>query len=85
MSTDPDFLGLIYDLLERYGDVSMRAKAGHYNFVSESSLDSFALLSFIADVEDRFAVQFNPDELAKSDTHTVGGLVRLILDKREKT
>ena len=85
MSVDTTLHGQICDLLERHGDVPPREKVGHYNFVRESSLDSFALLNFIAEVEEAFAVEFTPDELAHAYTHTVGGLVSLILDKRAKT
>ena len=56
-----------------------------YNYVNESSLDSFALLNFIADVEDVFSIQFSPEELSQTSTHTVKGLVDLIALKKLAT
>ena len=72
----------IAELLEQNGDQIKHKNGKDYNYVNESSLDSFALLNFIADVEDVFSIQFSTDELSQSSTHTVKGLVDLIALKK---
>ena len=75
----------IVELLEQNGDQIKHKNGKDYNYVNESSLDSFALLNFIADVEDVFSIQFSPEELSQTSTHTVKGLVDLIALKKLAT
>ncbi len=72
----------IYSLLASHGDRRSRETLNNFNYVKESDLDSFELLSFIVDVESAFGIQLTPEELTDSDTHTVDGLARLIASKR---
>ena len=75
---DISSLKKISELLELHGDQNKPKNGEDYNYVNESSLDSFALLNFIADIEDFFSIQLSPDELSQSSTHSVKGLVHLI-------
>ena len=61
----------ISELLELHGDQNMPKNGEDYNYVNGSSLDSFALLNFIADIEDIFSIEFSPEELSQSSTHRV--------------
>jgi acyl carrier protein len=81
MNLEDDLCGKILVLLESHGDRQSRERVKNFNYVHDSSLDSFELFSFIADVEGVFGVQFTPEELTYSDTHTVEGLARLIASK----
>ena len=74
----------ISELLEIHGDQNMPKNGEDYNYVNESSLDSFALLNFISDIEDIFSIQFSPDELSQNHTHSVKGLVNLIELKKSE-
>ena len=75
---DISSLKKISELLELHGDQKKPRNGEDYNYVNESSLDSFALLNFIADIEDIFSIEFSPEELSQSSTHSVKGLVHLI-------
>ena len=75
----------ISELLELHGDQNKPKNGEDYNYVNESSFDSFALLNFIADIEDIFSIQFSPEELSQTSTHTVKGLVDLIALKKSAT
>ena len=75
---DISSLKKISELLELHGDQNKPRNGEDYNYVNESSLDSFALLNFIADIEDIFSIEFTPEELSQSSTHSVKGLVHLI-------
>ena len=75
---DISSLKKISELLELHGDHNKPRNGEDYNYVNESSLDSFALLNFIADIEDIFSIEFTPEELSQSSTHSVKGLVHLI-------
>lgn len=80
-----DLYEQIWSLLESHGNLGIRDKGKDLNYVHESNLDSFALLNFIAEVEEAFGVQFTPKELAYNETHTVEGLTRLIVSKRKES
>ena len=75
---DISSLKKVSELLELHGDQYKHRNGEDYNYVNESSLDSFALLNFIADIEDIFSIEFTPEELSQSSTHSVKGLVHLI-------
>jgi acyl carrier protein len=77
-------LNKISELLELHGDHNEPKNGEDYNYVNESSLDSFALLNFIADIEDIFSIQFSPEELSQTHTHSVKGLVNLIELKKSE-
>ena len=81
---DISSLKKISELLELHGDQYKHRNGEDYNYVNESSLDSFALLNFISDIEDIFSIQFSPDELSQSSTHSVKGLVNLIELKKSE-
>ena len=46
----------ISELLELHGDQNKPKNGEDYNYVNESSLDSFTLLNFITDVEEVFTI-----------------------------
>ena len=79
-----DLYEQIWGLLEGHGEPVSRDKGKDLNYVHESSLDSFALLNFISEVEEAFGVQFTPKELACNKAHTVEGLAHLITTKLAK-
>lgn len=69
----------IIRLLERQAGSS--SKCFHdddFNFVQQSHLDSFALLSFLTEIEEEFQIEIDPEELAGPDSQTIGGLSQLI-------
>jgi len=82
MCKDFNYYEKIAELLEQNGDQNKPRNGEDYNYVNESSLDSFALLNFIADIEDIFSIEFSPEELSQTSTHTVKGLVDLIALKK---
>ena len=84
MNTLDDLYMQIHSLLKSHGDLQPREDLKSFNYVHDSSLDSFELFSFIVDVESVFCIQFTPDELTQSDMHTVGGLASLIATKLQK-
>jgi len=79
-----DIYNDICHALSRHEGVVDQQYDKQYNFVQESVLDSFALLSFISDVEEVYSIQLLPEELLSNDSHTVDGLVKLIARKQQE-
>ena len=68
-------------LLKENGDMNFRNHNPSYNYVHDSTLDSFSLLNFTLNIEATFSVSLSSDELSLSDSHTINGLTLLILKK----
>lgn len=81
MRKDNGLVIQIYHTLEQHGVDNAREKGKEYNFVHESNLDSFELLSFIIDLEALLEIEFTPEELTSSSVQTIGGLADLIEQK----
>ncbi|MBT7308643.1 MAG: acyl carrier protein [Gammaproteobacteria bacterium] len=82
MCSDAEVVVKITEMLSRYSGEVVEDVCGEQNFVTSGWLDSFALLSFITDVEERFDIQFTADELSNSQIQTVAGLCELVTSKR---
>ena len=84
MKSKDEVLNVVYSVIETHQGRSIENRNEKYNFVTDSSLDSFALLSFIMEVEEIFSIQFSPEELSSEDIQLVMGLVDLVIVKLNK-
>jgi acyl carrier protein len=72
----------IYSLIEVNQGCPIEKRHKEFNFVKDGHLDSFALLSFIMDVEQIYSIQLSSDELQSEEIHLVEGLVEIIIYKQ---
>jgi len=71
----------ISNLLENHGCLNLYHEDAGFNYFEDGDLDSFEILSFIADVEATFSIGVAPNELENPAVHTIGGLAELIVAK----
>ena len=83
MKTKDEILEIVYSLIESNQGRSINIEDRHekYNFVKDGFLDSFALLSFITDIEQNFSIQFSSEELSSEEIQSIYGLVDILIAK----
>jgi|GEM_PF-2039172 len=82
MHVDSEIRDKIIQLLTAHGDRDVTHVENVYDYRIDSVLDSFELLSFIADIEGVFGIRIDPKDLADKKVHTVSGFAALINAKR---
>jgi acyl carrier protein len=75
-------LETIFNILEQNQGQALDVYNQNFNYVEDSSFDSFALLEFITDVEQTFDITLSVNELQNHDNHLIGGLVEVIYLKQ---
>jgi acyl carrier protein len=53
-----------------------------FNYIEKGYMDSLGLIQFIAVLEDDFGIEFSDCDLASESFKTIGGLIRIIENKR---
>ena len=81
MIENKNLVSKIFQLLEEYDVLEVTEKNLEYNFINQSDIDSFGILSFITEIEALMKIEFTPEELTDSSIQTVGGLADLIEKK----
>ena len=54
------------------------AELNQYNYLEVGLLDSFGIVKLIRDIEERFSIRFNHQQMTSNEFRTVGGLITLV-------
>lgn len=73
----------IFSLLEKKGTIagSCREEQMKFRYLDSGLIDSFALTTFIMDIEDKFGITLTPEDTQSDQFRYVGGLIELISEK----
>lgn len=80
----PSVYDFIVQLLEEKGAVPEPAALPAYRYLDVGHIDSLAFIKFIFRIEERFGIQFSEADMLGDQAKTVGGLVALIEEKRDR-
>ena len=79
---DMDVSEYVMQLLQRKYELPQLEDMGNFNYVESGYIDSMGIIQFIAELEDEFSIEFTDEELISPEFKTIGGIVRLIEEKR---
>lgn len=79
-----DILKYVVGLLEEKYGVEGLEDPDAFNYVESGYVDSIGIIQFIAELEDKFSVEFTDDEIASEEFKTVGGVAGIIARKLGK-
>lgn len=77
-----DIRSFILQLLLEKGPLPEGIDPDAYRYLDTGHIDSLGFIKFIFRVEERFGVQFSGADIGGAEIRTVGGLTRLIADRR---
>ncbi len=59
-------------------------EAKNINFIAEAYVDSLELIQFVVDIEEKYNIEFLPDDLTNPEFGNIAYLVQLIQEKINK-
>jgi len=74
-------MNFVVDLLERKGPLPKDVDIAAYRYLDSGHIDSLAIAGFIFSIEDRFEIEFLPEDTQSDEFRTVGGLINIINSK----
>lgn len=78
-----NILGFIHGLLSEKGRTPAIACMDDYRYLDNGHIDSLAFIKFLFRIEERFGIQFQPEEIGGEAIRSAGGLARLIIAKQQ--
>ncbi len=72
----------IVTLLEKKRPIDRDIVVEELRYIEKGYVDSLGLMKFIVQIEDRFGIEILEDDMVSEEFSTVGGLVKIILEKR---
>ncbi len=77
-----EVLEYIVTLLEKKKPIDRDIVVEELRYIEKGYVDSLGLMKFIVQIEDRFGIEILEDDMVSEEFSTVGGLVKIILEKR---
>lgn len=84
-ATSQSVYDFIVQLLEEKGAVPDPAALPAYRYLDTGHIDSLAFIKFVFRIEERFGIRFSEAEMLGDRVKTVGALVALIEEKRDRS
>lgn len=73
----------ILEYLQKNYDIEEQDNINDFNFIESGYVDSIGLISFIAEIEEKYDIEFSDEEIMTDSFCTIGGLVEIIESKLE--
>jgi acyl carrier protein len=74
----------VLDYLQRHYSIKNN-EIMKLRYIDEGYIDSMGLILFISNIETEFNIEFSVDELSSNDFGTIGGLIKIISLKFERS
>lgn len=71
----------IYSLIEKKSKIKDDSDRDQINYIEEGYIDSFGLIQFILDIEEKFSIEFSEEEMQSKEFRIVGELIKMVEDK----
>lgn len=72
----------IIKYISKKGKLPKDINIDEFNYIDTGYVDSMGILKFVVDLEQEFDVQISDDDIMLPEFKTIGGLVKIIEEKR---
>ncbi len=73
-----DIKDYVVGLIQKKYNIDESVNIDTLNYVEEGYIDSLGIIQFIAEIEDKFNIEFSDEEIMTNEFRIVGELIRLI-------
>lgn len=74
----------IVKYISKKGKLPQDINLDEFNYIDTGYVDSMGILKFVVELEQEFGIEICDDDIMLSEFKTIGGLVKLIEDKKRK-
>lgn len=67
--------------IEQKGSLPKNTDLDKFDYIDAGYIDSIGVIKFIVEIEKKFNVEISEEDMLKEEFRTIGGLIKIIIEK----